>query len=292
MKLENVINLDGEIWKKLKYKKLEDYLISNMGRIYSLSVKKILKGSTNGDNHYLRMRLFDRDGNRENIAVHRMVALIFIKNNDPKNKNEVNHIDGNQMNNKVSNLEWVSRSENMQHVADMRLKSKNIRICMLDSKSLKILKIFRTKIAIKNKLILNTIYRNIDLDNKWVELKYLKKKYPELIDDFNNELPKDLVKLERKSRAIRDKFKIVCLYNNKNNSIFYLFMNVYYALKKFKLNTDNVNLTLNSLPKIKGYYWKYLEKNTNVNIIDIIYDKQIRNKLDKIIENYQKEVGK
>lgn len=42
-----------------------------------------------------------------------MVAQAFIPN--PKNKSEVNHIDGNKQNNDVSNLEWVTRSENNWH---------------------------------------------------------------------------------------------------------------------------------------------------------------------------------
>lgn len=52
-------------------------------------------------------------GTKRKELVHRLVALAFIPK--PDGKNFVNHIDGNKKNNNVSNLEWVTRSENMKH---------------------------------------------------------------------------------------------------------------------------------------------------------------------------------
>ena len=46
-------------------------------------------------------------------TVHRVIAKAFVK--QPVGKDFVNHIDGNKTNNNVDNLEWVTRSENMQH---------------------------------------------------------------------------------------------------------------------------------------------------------------------------------
>lgn len=54
-------------------------------------------------------------------SVHRLVASAFIAN--PDDKPQVNHIDGNRLNNDVSNLEWVTQSENMQHARDNGLWS-------------------------------------------------------------------------------------------------------------------------------------------------------------------------
>lgn len=62
---------------------------------------------------YKQVNLVDDNGKERKKYVHRLVADVFIENNN--NLPEVNHIDGDKANNSISNLEWVSRSENVRH---------------------------------------------------------------------------------------------------------------------------------------------------------------------------------
>lgn len=73
------------------------------------------------ENHkgYLKIGLF-KDGKCEKHRVHRLVAQAFIPN--PEGLSDVNHIDGNKQNNSVSNLEWVSNSDNVEYSKYMMAK--------------------------------------------------------------------------------------------------------------------------------------------------------------------------
>ena len=109
-----------EIWKDIKgYEGL--YQVSNLGRVKSLKNReKILNPFS--DNNYLNVDLF-KNRKKKRYKIHRLVAITFIPNID--NKPEVNHIDGNKENNCISNLEWTTSSENMQHAFKMGLAKVN-----------------------------------------------------------------------------------------------------------------------------------------------------------------------
>ena len=78
------------------------------------------------NNGYAHIQLF-RGGQGKIHLVHRIVATVFIPN--PDRKPQVNHIDEDKMNNNVSNLEWVTAKENMNHGTRLsrHLKNANFR---------------------------------------------------------------------------------------------------------------------------------------------------------------------
>lgn len=95
-------------------KQINDYLnyyIDENGNVYNELSKNILKGSI-GENGYKYYRL-SKDNKKKMFYAHRLVAEYFLPN--PDNLPVVNHKDGNKLNNHVSNLEWVSYSENSYH---------------------------------------------------------------------------------------------------------------------------------------------------------------------------------
>ena len=121
--------IQDEVWKDIEgYEGL--YQVSTCGNIKSLAKprkngngrcyiqkEKLLKQSFTSTG-YKKVELY-KDGKRKSFKVHRLVAIAFIPN--PDNKPEVNHIDGNKINNNIDNLEWVTSSENTIHAYETGL---------------------------------------------------------------------------------------------------------------------------------------------------------------------------
>lgn len=108
-----------EVWKDIKgYEGY--YKISSLGRVMSITPyfkkgKHLLTPYLNKKRgyYYVSTQIGGKYKYRKNWALHRLVAENFIIRDD--NKLEVNHKDGNKLNNKVNNLEWVTKSENSKH---------------------------------------------------------------------------------------------------------------------------------------------------------------------------------
>ena len=123
------MDYENEIWKDIVIEKngiIYDYTglykVSNYGRVMSYDridskgkkQKGIMMKIILNKNGYTTVGL-SKCGKTKIFRVHRLVATAFIKNDNPLEKTEVNHIDFNKMNNRVDNLEWCTRSENINH---------------------------------------------------------------------------------------------------------------------------------------------------------------------------------
>lgn len=102
--------MNKEIWKDIpNYEGL--YQASNLGKIKNKKTNKVL-AKRYDHSGYLSVLLYKR-GKYETKKVHRIIAKIFIPN--PKNKPQVNHINGKKDDNNINNLEWVTCQENIIH---------------------------------------------------------------------------------------------------------------------------------------------------------------------------------
>lgn len=128
---------DAELWLPVVgYEGL--YEVSDHGNVRSLNKTFIQRSATGKiykrpkkakdlklglDRHgYYRISL-NANGKIKNCGVHQLVLLAFV-GSKPTEKHIVNHKDGNPKNNHVSNLEWVTYSENSQHAVDTGLSPK------------------------------------------------------------------------------------------------------------------------------------------------------------------------
>lgn len=93
------------------------YACDTKGQVYSYRSNKFLSPSKN-KRGYLHI-ILSKDKKRYDYRVQRLVAMTFLDN--PENKEQVNHIDGNKLNNYLSNLEWVTAEENIKHAKENHL---------------------------------------------------------------------------------------------------------------------------------------------------------------------------
>ena len=126
-------NLPNEIWKDVKgYEGI--YQVSNYGRIkalrrikksgiknnfYVVQKERILRQFINEDK-YCYVTLY-KNGRNKSKRVHRLVAEVFLDNND-KQKSVINHIDKNACNNRVSNLEYCTQAYNARYSLAKKVK--------------------------------------------------------------------------------------------------------------------------------------------------------------------------
>lgn len=108
-------NLDLTTFKQIENH--PNFLISIDGKVYNKLRNSFLTPRQTGS--YMSVVL-----DKKHYCIHRLIATYFI--DKPENYNDkwiVNHKDGNKLNNDVNNLEWLSQSDNIQHMYDTGMRT-------------------------------------------------------------------------------------------------------------------------------------------------------------------------
>lgn len=128
------------------------YYITEDGKCYNSETKKYLKGQISNSG-YLNYNLTLKD-KKQRFYAHILVATYYLENDDPKNKIQVNHINGKKLDNNYKNLEWVTPKENINHAVENDLIKSKIIYCFNDNKELvatyKNIKVLKEKLNISS----------------------------------------------------------------------------------------------------------------------------------------------
>lgn len=127
------MEIENEVWKDvIGYEGF--YQVSNKGNVKVLDryIKYPNGFSYKRKGHAVKVYIntsgypychFSKNNKRKLMFIHRLVAEHFIPN--PKNFNEVNHIDGNKLNFDIKNLEWIYKGDNLIHAMNTGLRKRS-----------------------------------------------------------------------------------------------------------------------------------------------------------------------
>ena len=130
---------------------LEIYDITKEGKCINKQTGHIKKTFISNTG-YERVSLWNKGKNKK-YSIHRLVATKYIDN--PNNYKQINHIDGNKLNNNVDNLEWCDLSQNIKHAYKNNLIKVNTTKVIQYSKDMKKIKEWNSIKEVENELKIN-----------------------------------------------------------------------------------------------------------------------------------------
>nr|DAN76832.1 MAG TPA: homing endonuclease [Caudoviricetes sp.] len=107
-----------EIWKRVIEENIGEYEVSNMGNVRNAVTGRVLKPFTNTAGYQqVDLTKYEKDKKQKKrlFLVHRLVANVFVDNDNPIEKTQANHLDENPKNNRADNLSWTTPKENSNY---------------------------------------------------------------------------------------------------------------------------------------------------------------------------------
>jgi hypothetical protein len=111
-------------------KNYENYMVSDLGRVFSIKRNKFLKLRINKEGYYYV--ILCKYGIVKYFTVHRLVGLHFLKN--PENKGCIDHINNNKLDNTINNLRFATLKENSQNAKISKKNTSGIKGISFDKK--------------------------------------------------------------------------------------------------------------------------------------------------------------
>lgn len=100
---------------------ITNLFVNRRGELFSSKTSKMKRIKVTVSQNYCKFAF-----NRKMYLLHRIVACTFLPNNNREIKTQIDHLNGDKLNNHIFNLEWVTPSQNQQRIKNPKNKRQTV----------------------------------------------------------------------------------------------------------------------------------------------------------------------